>query len=479
MPISDSALPNGQARNAHARLRGVLIVSLASILILDRERGQSIGAEVEAILRGENAYCLSLIDLPTPEAKEIFRQIPQLLIAVLPGAEEKARRLSAELRAAAREVDIPLLLIIRSETLAERILDPLIWTKDVLITPLRNPEVCFRVRRIIGGEQIESTGARVAEAIGLAQLVGEDPVFVALKRRIPLAAQFESTVLLTGETGTGKERCARALHYCSRRAGKPFLPVNCGAIPVDLFENELYGHHKGAFTGALVAQPGLILEAEGGTLFLDEIETLSLSSQVKLLRFLQDQTYYAVGSAKLNQANVWIIASTNVELADKVHDGTFRKDLYYRLAVISLNLPSLHQRASDIPLLARHFWDVYQSKFDRPLRDLSAEAIDVLCHYSWPGNVRELENVIQQVLAFAESPTVQPEDLPIWHLLDSLNPNQSFKRSKALAVEQFERAYVTSLLRTHQGNVTDAALAASKDRRSFGRLVKKYGIEKR
>jgi len=451
-------------------------VSLAAIVILDGERGQHVGVQLEATLQRESRYRVKLIELPIPRPKEILEQAPQLVIAVLPSSDEKAKGLLAEFRVV--ESDIPLLLVIRSEALGQGLNDQLNWTKDVLITPLREPEVCFRVRRITGGEQPEMPGERIAEVCGLAQLVGADPAFVALKRRIPLAAQFESTVLLTGETGTGKERFARALHYCSRRAAKPFLPVNCGAIPVDLFENELYGHQKGAFTGAFVAQSGLILEAESGTIFLDEIETLSLTSQVKLLRFLQDQTYFAVGSAKLKQANVWVIASTNVDLADKVHDGTFREDLYYRLAVISLNLPSLRQRVSDIPLLARHFWNLYQAKTGRPRQDLSNEAMDVLCQHAWPGNVRELENVIQQILAFTESQTVRPEDIPIGRLGDSFKPKESFKKGKALAVERFERDYVTALLRTHQGSVTDAALAASKDRRSFGRLVKKYRIDK-
>jgi two-component system response regulator GlrR len=451
-------------------------VSLPSVLIIDEESGQHVGADLEATLQRESIYRTKLIGLPIQRPIEILEQAHQLVIAVLSSSIEKAKGLLAEFRAVGS--DTPLLLVIRSEAISNGFFDPLAWTKDVMITPLREPEVCFRVRRLTRGEPRETAAERIAEVCGLAQLVGEDAAFVALKRRIPIAAQFESTVLLTGETGTGKERFARALHYCSRRSGKPFLPVNCGAIPIDLFENEMYGHQKGAFTGAFVAQSGLILEAEGGTIFLDEIETLSLANQVKVLRFLQDQTYYAVGSAKLKQANVWIIASTNVDLARKVQDGTFREDLYYRLAVIRLNLPSLRQRTADIPLLARHFWNMYQAKTGGPPRHLSTEAIDVLCQHSWPGNIRELQNVIQQILVFTESQTVQPDDVPIRRAVESKSSNLSFKHSKALAVEQFERAYVGALLRTHRGNVTDAALAASKDRRSFGRLVKKYRIDK-
>lgn len=192
------------------------------------------------------------------------------------------------------------------------------------------------------------------DAVGLAHLVGESSAFVMLKRKLPLLAQCEAAVLLTGETGTGKGLCARALHYLSRRAGKPFLPVNCGAIPVELFERALFGHQKGAFTSAWAAQSGLIAEVEGGTLFLDEIATLSLSAQAKLLRFLEDQTYYVLGSPRPRQADVWIIAATNVELLRKVRDGTLREDFFYRLAVMTLTLPPLRERRADIPCLVAH-----------------------------------------------------------------------------------------------------------------------------
>ncbi len=354
--------------------------------------------------------------------------------------------------------------------------------EDFLITPLREQEVCARVRRLMdsGGIQVgHNVIDQVTAAVGLTPLVGEHPSFLAMKRKLSLLAQSECTVLITGETGTGKELCARALHYLSCHARSPFLPVNCGAIPVELFENELFGHQKGAFTGAWTAQAGLIAEAEGGTLFLDEIEALSLITQVKLLRFLQDQTYYALGSPRSRQANVRIVASTNVELRSNIEKGTFREDLYHRLAVISLAVPALRQRASDIPLLAAHFWKLYIANTDRVERHLSPEAVEVLCHYSWPGNVRELQNLVQQIVLLGETDAVRPEDLPISHqpALEG-SKRRSFKQSKVVAMEEFEKKYVTDLLQTHQGNVTRAAAEADKDRRAFGRLIKKHNIAK-
>jgi DNA-binding NtrC family response regulator len=254
--------------------------------------------------------------------------------------------------------------------------------------------------------------------------------------------------------------------------------MNCGAIPFDLFERELFGHQKGAFTSAWAAQPGLLTEAEGGTLFLDEIEALPLLAQVKLLRFLQDHTYCVLGSPKIRQANVRIIASTNVDLKRKIHDGSFREDLYYRLAVLILDLPALRERSSDVPLLARHFLNLYSESEERPGMRLSDAALTTLTEYSWPGNVRELENVIHQILVLSESRIIEPEDLPISfpHATPSLSA--SHKEAKARAIEQFERTYIGELLKRHHGNVTQAAREAKKDRRAMGRLIKKYQLPK-
>jgi two-component system, NtrC family, response regulator GlrR len=318
------------------------------------------------------------------------------------------------------------------------------------------------------------------EPDGLVHLIGEDPAFLAVKQKLPLVAKCETTVLLTGETGTGKELCARALHYLSPRAGKPFLPVNCGAIPVELFERELFGHMKGAFTGAWDVQPGLIAEAEAGTLFLDEIETLSLQAQVKLLRFLQDHTYQALGSPRLKQADIWILAATNTALTDKVRDGTFRADLFYRLAVITLALPPLRERRADIPLLADKFLVRYAARYGKEPLHWSSRAMESLCHYAWPGNIRELQNVIQQLVVLTDARTIEPEDLSILPSPTSQSrSNDSFQQAKAQIIAQFEQDYVTELLRLHRGNVTQAARAARIERRTLGRLIKKYHILKR
>ncbi len=450
----------------------------SNVLILVAEDGQPLASQIKDLLQRDDAFNVQLLDRRPGDAGLIRQAAPQVVIAVVPGVKDEVAGFLHELRSL--DFRASLLTVLNPDALSNGLMEELGHSQDILVTPLRESEVLLRVRRLVGTSDRATAIRAATEACGLAQLIGEDPKLVSLKRRIPIVARFESTVLLTGETGTGKERFARALHYSSPRASKPFLPVNCGAIPIDLFESELYGHRKGAFTGAVTAEPGLIAEAEGGTLFLDEVETLSLASQVKLLRFLQDQIYYPVGSAKPKQANVWILASTNIELQLKIREGTFREDLYYRLAVIGLGLPPLRQRKGDIPLLAAHFWEVYSAKAGRAVQPLSPQVMEALSRHTWPGNVRELQNVVQQLAVLSECETVKPEDLPI--PLDQTtrgSSGSSFAKEKALAIEEFEKHYLTELLRLHRGNVTHAAQEAGKDRRALGRLIKKHQIDKR
>lgn len=450
----------------------------SNILILVTEEGKPLGTQIKNLLQSDSSFSARML-YGTPGESGLCREAaPRVVIAVLPSDREEAVAFLRELHSL--ELRSSLLAVVNPEALNNGFTEGLGHSQDFLVTPLRESEVILRIRRLVGTGNRATAIREATEACGMAQLIGEDPKLVNLKRRIPIVARFDSTVLLTGETGTGKERFARALHYSSPRASKPFLPVNCGAIPIELFESELYGHRKGAFTGAVSAEPGLISEAEGGTVFLDEVETLSLASQVKLLRFLQDQMYYPVGSARPKQANVWILASTNIELPLKIQEGTFREDLYYRLAVISLGLPPLRQRVGDIPLLAAHFWKMYSAKAGRAHQPLSPQVMEALSRHTWPGNVRELQNVVQQLAVLSDSETVKPEDLPIPFETSASAPGgSSFATRKARAIEEFEKRYLTELLRIHCGNVTHAAQEAKKDRRALGRLIKKHQIDKR
>jgi two-component system response regulator GlrR len=446
-----------------------------NILILTAEEGHPLCSAISDSLKTDTTFCISIgcgNVLPTLMTGE---SVPHVVILIAPADVSQTQEFFNQL--GSLDVRTSVLIVCGPEQAIDSLTGSITVFHDFLFTPLDEGELRFRVSRLINGGHRHTAVRKAAEACGLAQLIGDDPKLVNLKRRIPIVARFDSTVLLTGETGTGKERFARALHYSSPRASKPFLPVNCGAIPIDLFESELYGHRRGAFTGAVSGEPGLISEAEGGTLFLDEVETLTMTSQVKLLRFLQDQVYYPVGSAKPKQANVWILASTNIELPLKIQDGTFREDLYYRLAVISLALPPLRQRQGDIPLLASHFWRIYSARAGRMYEPLSSKVLTALCRHDWPGNVRELQNVIQQ-LALSESEEVQPEDLAIPRSGVPVEPDGSFAQRKAGVIADFEKRYLTELLRVHSGNVTHAAQEARKDRRALGRLIKKHRIAK-
>ena len=324
--------------------------------------------------------------------------------------------------------------------------------------------------------QLAQTERMLTEKLGLQQLIGTSPAFIAEINKIPLVAKSDISVLITGETGTGKEMVGRAVHYLSPRAGKPFIPVNCGAIPLELLENELFGHERGAFTGASGPRTGLIQEAEKGTLFLDEVNSLPLLAQVKLLRFLQDKEFRPLGSTKSIKGDVRIIAASNAVLDEAVAAGTLRRDLYYRLNVVPIVLPPLRERASDIVVLARHFLAEYAPKLNSPAVEFSVEAERKLMLYSWPGNVRELEHVIERVVVLCTQKTIEEEHIVLPG--ETNNPGRlSFSEMKANVIAQFEMNYVESLLLAYKGNITRAAEAAQKERRTFWELIRKHNID--
>ncbi|MBX3304658.1 MAG: sigma 54-interacting transcriptional regulator [Nitrospira sp.] len=321
-----------------------------------------------------------------------------------------------------------------------------------------------------------TTPLSITGKLYLSKLIGDSPNFMAAKTQAVKVARYEVSVLILGETGTGKELFARAIHYLSARADRPFIPVNCGAIPLDLIENELFGHEAGAFTGASSTKRGLIQEANGGTLFLDEVDSLPLLAQVKLLRFLQDQEYRPVGSTKLCHADLRVIAATNASITNAIADGKFRQDLYYRLNTIPLVLPRLRERPEDIPLLVSYFMKKYAQEYKKQITGFSASAYDMLLHYDWPGNVRELEHIIARAAVFAQSPTIETTDL-LMSVDLAPSMNSTFSEAKAVAVTQFERAYLHQLLTTYQGNISRAAVAAQKDRRVLRDLIHKHNID--
>ena len=351
---------------------------------------------------------------------------------------------------------------------------------DVISPPHTAENVVPRIRRILncGRDSDEKLQSSLKEKLGLRKLIGRNAAFLAEVKKIPLIARYDANVLISGETGTGKEIFARSIHYLSRRAGKPFVPVSCGALPPELFENELFGHERGAFTGALTAQAGLIWEAEGGSLFLDDIDCIPVAAQMKMLRFLQEKEFRPLGSARAQPSDTRIIATTNTNLAQAIAQDVFRRDLYFRLNVLPLNLPPLRERGEDIELLARHFVQKYSMEFDRPIEGLSPQAVQKLAAHHWPGNIRELENVIERAVVFTPQAILDADaiDLPEG---GTPAPPADFKEAKSQAVSQFEKKYLQELLAIHGGNISQSARAARKNRRAFWELMRKHKINPR
>jgi two-component system response regulator GlrR len=376
-----------------------------------------------------------------------------------------------------RHPSIPVIALVNSSQ-AENILQILDQGfLDFVVCPFRREDILPRALRLVHRSRRLDTPTRLAERLRLNRMIGDSAALNGVLKKIPVVARCDATVLISGETGTGKELCARSVHYLSPRSAKPFVPVNCGAIPVDLVENEFFGHERGAYTHATTSQAGLIHEAEGGTLFLDEVDCLPLPAQVKLLRFLQEKEYRAVGSRKIRSADVRVITAMNVDLNEAVESGRLRKDLYYRLNVISLKLPPLRERRDDIPSLAAHFIQKYAKEFNRGCTALSSEAISSLMRYDWPGNIRELEHVIQRAVALSEEHLIGKDDLTLPRSEDA--GADSFNATKAAIIANFERNYILRLLQTYKGNITQAAQAAQKHRRAFWQLIRKHRIDVR
>lgn len=312
-------------------------------------------------------------------------------------------------------------------------------------------------------------------------LLGSSQQFQQACAQIRKIARVDATVFIAGETGTGKEMAARAIHYLSSRSSKPFMPINCGALAENLIESELFGHERGAFTDAKAAFPGVISETDGGTLFLDEVDSLSLKAQAALLRFLQDRTYRRVGSGVTRHADVRIIVATNADLEKMVETRQFRRDLLYRLNVLMLRMPPLRERTGDAAELAQAFLQRLSHQYRVPQKFFHPDSLAYIQQYPWPGNVRELENVILREFLMCEGTEVRLTNAGLSQRPHDVIPQDddaetSFKVAKARAVAEFERRYVCDMLKRSEGNLSRAARLAGQDRSAFGKLVRKYGL---
>ncbi|HEX9049548.1 MAG TPA: sigma-54 dependent transcriptional regulator [Anaeromyxobacter sp.] len=358
---------------------------------------------------------------------------------------------------------------------------------DYLEKPF-DPDAALAVVTRAAEHKRAGDAARVAsppgEETGYHALVGRSARMREAYRLLDRAAKVDATVLLLGETGTGKELAARAIHYHSARRERRFVPVNCGALPADLVESELFGHARGAFTGAAAAKAGLFEEASGGTLFLDEVGELPLAAQVKLNRALQEHEIRRVGETAAIPVDVRVVAATHRDLRDEARAGRFREDLFYRLNVLTVVLPPLRERADDVPLLAAHFLEKHARAVRRSIRGFDPEATRRLAGYAWPGNVRELENVVERAVAVAAGDVVTVADLP--PELASGAPAAAlpaaplaslpYRDAIAGARDRVTRDYLVALMKAFAGNVTHAAERAGMERESLHRLLRRHGL---
>ena len=324
-----------------------------------------------------------------------------------------------------------------------------------------------------------------SEPFSRLNLIGEAPPFLHTLDLIKKIAVCDASALVSGETGTGKELVARAIHQLGPRRKKSFIAINCGALPDHLIENELFGHEKGAFTDASTSHDGLVRLAEGGTLFLDEVDSLSLAKgQGTLLRFLQDFRYRPLGSKKEYQADIRIISACNHSLAQLAEQSIFRKDLFFRLNLMTVFTPPLRERKEDIPLLAQHFLIRYQKIYNQPERTFHPQFLEYLRNYSWPGNVRELENYVHRAFLLSDhDQIIHPYDTQYKDTKlppdDSIEPDLlNYKQAKSEALEKFEKEFLFKIISKTQGNISEAARVCGKDRSEIGKLLKKHKIDK-
>ena len=396
----------------------------------------------------------------TPQVAELFRwlrgnpAINAAVFGILPGQDMELLRLGAE------AVD------------------------DFLVWPPRPDEFRHRIARLLGSASRERNPLeqKLFAELAFQNIVGREPAFLDMLGRLAQFARSEAPVLLNGETGTGKELCARGVHALSSRRNGPFIPVECGALPEQLLENEFFGHSRGAYTGAVADQKGLVALARGGTLFLDEIDGVTLGSQGKLLRLLQESTFRPLGAEKFAQADVRVVAASNADLSRLVEEKRFRADLFFRLNVLTVHVPPLRRRPGDIALLARRFVDDLCSSGQSGRRVLSPCAIRRLESYHWPGNVRELHNTIHRAVLTSTGSG-------FWAATWSLPARRERRTSRRKTMTQSREIFaagghwplkplkptmLSGSWRNMRGNVTRAAREAGKERRAFGRLVKKY-----
>jgi two-component system nitrogen regulation response regulator NtrX len=444
------------------------------LLIVDDERG--IRATLAGIL-GDEGYRPVTAATGSEALARIGEEVPDLVILDIWLPELDGVEVLAEIKR--QWPDLPVVMISGHATIETAVKATKLGAYDFIEKPLSLEKTLLVVERALEHARLERENRQLRERIERAhEIIGASPPVMELRRQIATAAPTNGRVLVVGENGSGKELVARAIHALSARRDRPFVEVNCAAIPDELIESELFGHEKGAFTGAVARRRGKFELAAGGTLFLDEIGDMSLKTQAKVLRALEEQTVERLGGHEPIRVDVRVIAASNQPLPELIAQGRFREDLFYRLNVIPIEVPPLRRRREDIPLLVDHFLKAYSAEYGKRAKTLSGEAIGCFMAYDWPGNVRELRNMVERLVIMTSGDVITPEDLP-----SSLRARDApaaaddgAQQSLREARDAFERAYILGELRAFDWNITRTAQALGIGRVNLWRKLKAYGI---
>jgi DNA-binding NtrC family response regulator len=450
--------------------RRILIVEDDEIFLRPLQRSLEVaGYDVLVAPSGEDA-----IDLLKREDADLVVTDKRL-----PGMDgvELVRRLKGE------HPDLAVVVMTAYGTIESAVESVRLGAADYLVKPFEVPELLIVVRNAIELSEFRAasraTLRRNEERFTLKNVLARSREMQEVFELLRSVAELDTTLLIFGETGVGKELLARSVHFSGPRRDKPFVAVNCAAIPAELFESELFGFRKGAFTSASETRRGHLQMANGGTLLLDEIGEMPLALQSKLLRVIEEKRVSPIGSDRPVEVDVRFIATTNKDLQAEVERGAFRRDLFYRLSVMPIRVPPLRERAEDIPLLAQHFLELSARRSKKPVRAIAPEAMQALCRYSWPGNVRELENVLERAVIVSKSDSLNEVDRFLTGGGQArVDLSLPFRDAKARVVEEFERAYIAGVLEACGGKLTAAAKHADMDPKNFSEKLTRYGLRK-
>ncbi len=445
-----------------------------NVLIVDDE--QAIQASLRGVLEDEG-YRVTTVGNGTQALARIGEEPPDLILLDIWMPGRDGLEVLAEIKRARPEQ--PVVMISGHGTIETAVKATKLGAYDFIEKPLSLEKTLLTVARALEHSRLEGENRALRERLERGQeIVGKSAAIVELRRQIAIAAPSSGRVLIDGENGSGKELVARAIHAQSARREEPFVEVNCAAIPEELIESELFGHEKGAFTGAVGRRRGKFELADGGTLFLDEVGDMSLKTQAKVLRALEEQAFERVGGTESIKTDVRVIAASNQNLPDLTAAGRFRDDLFYRLNVIPIVVPPLRQRKEDIPLLVEHFIRVFSLENGKRPKTMSVEALAYFLSYDWPGNVRELRNMVERLVIMSPREVIGPEDLPppLRPKEAGLPADQIKERTLKDAREAFERAYILAELRAQDWNMTRTSERLGIERSHLYRKLKAYGI---